>query len=54
MRGPKDRHMVLYELDPTTDDPPQVVAGVDETLICRGSCFTPDGKWIIVGAQESE
>jgi len=44
---------LLYELDPSTDDPPRLVKGIDKTMFHNDCCFTPDGKWIVVGATES-
>ncbi|MGE0376256.1 MAG: EF-hand domain-containing protein [Planctomycetaceae bacterium] len=54
MESPGSSQRLLYELDPTTDDPPVPVKGTDTALTYKTSCFTPDGKWIIAATMDLE
>ncbi len=53
MESPEAGEQMLYEFDPTKDDPPKIVEGIGRSLTYRsGGCFTPDGKWLIVATKE--
>ncbi len=41
-------HMQLYEFDSNTDDPPTLVKGQDPARSNASSCWTPDGKRLIL------
>jgi hypothetical protein len=48
----EQNRQLLCALDPSTDEPPQILDGLDMTLTYEGCSVTPDGKWIIVQTAE--
>jgi hypothetical protein len=53
-QAPDSTHRLFYEIDPTQDGPPTLVEGIDPSLTYKTSCFTRDGKWIIVATMDLE
>ncbi len=48
IRHPETKRSQLFEVDPDSDDPAQLVAGQDETFNSLGMSWTPDGEQLIV------
>lgn len=41
----------LYELDPTTNEPPVLVLGQNPKTSNEDPCWTPDGRWLVLVSQ---
>ncbi|MEK6261523.1 MAG: hypothetical protein AABP62_23235 [Planctomycetota bacterium] len=48
MTCPERSRMQLYEFNPNKNGPPTLLKGQDETRHNKGSCWTPDGKRLII------